>query len=147
MAMLVKKPYPLIMFLAALTLSACKNGTQKVEPRQVESDSATPVVSDHPITDMLYAELDSADVYDDAVIQGYWFKPHEACYVNVFFHEDNTFEYKFYTVDRMMKQLTKSRKAHIPSTAKRYTWLLMTAGTRRCSMASCTIRTMGQTTI
>ena len=96
----MKIPYSTIISFAAFGLTACKNGTQKVEPQQVESDSVTIVMSDHPITDMLYAELDSADVYDDAVIQGYWFKPHEACYVNVFFHKDNTFEYKFYTVDQ-----------------------------------------------
>ena len=93
-----------IIYLACvLPFVACSNYIKpkgKEEPQQVESDSATAVVSDHPITDMLYAELDSADVYDDAVIQGYWFKPHEACYVNVFFHKDNTFEYKFYTVDQ-----------------------------------------------
>ncbi len=92
-----------IIYLACvLPFVACSNYIKpkgKEEPQQVESDSATAVVSDHPITDMLYAELDSADVYDDAVIQGYWFKPHEACYVNVFFHKDNTFKYKYYTVD------------------------------------------------
>ena len=94
------KPYIIIILLVALGLTACKNGTQKVEPQQEVPDSATVVMPERSITDRLYAELDSADVYDDAVIQGYWFKPHEACYVNVFFHKDNTFEYKFYTVDK-----------------------------------------------
>lgn len=90
----------ILFFIVALGLTACKNGTQKVEPQQLEADSATVVVSDHPITDMLYAELDSADVYNDSILFGYWFKPHEACYVNIFFHKDNTYEFKYYEVGK-----------------------------------------------
>lgn len=52
------------------------------------------------IRDRLYAELDSADVYNDKVLYGYWFKPHEACAVNIFFHKDNTYEFKYYEVDK-----------------------------------------------
>lgn len=99
----MKKLYSAIMLLAimvALGLTACKNGTQKVEPQQLGSDSSTVVVSDHPIADRLYAELDSADVYNDRVLFGYWFKPHEACYVNIFFHKDNTYEFKYYEVGK-----------------------------------------------
>ncbi len=90
----------ILFFIVALGLTACKNGTQKVEPQQLEADSATVVVSDHPITDMLYAELDSDDVYNDSILFGYWFKPHEACYVNIFFHKDNTYEFKYYEVGK-----------------------------------------------
>ena len=85
--------------LTVLGLVACKNGTQKVEPQRVESDSAVVAASGHPVTDMLYAELDSSDVYNDSIILGYWFKPHEASAVNVFFHKNGRFEFKFYTVD------------------------------------------------
>ena len=95
----MKKRYSTIMMLTMLGLSACKNGAQKVEPQRVESDSVV-VASDHPVTAILYAELDSVDIYNDSIIQGYWFKPHEASAVNVFFHKDNTFEFKFYTVDK-----------------------------------------------
>ena len=88
------------MILAALGLTACKNGTQKeVSPMNAE-DSTVIVVSDHPITDMLYVELDSADVYNDSIIYGYWFKPHEASAVNIFFHKDNTYEFKYYEVGK-----------------------------------------------
>lgn len=90
----------ILFFIVALGLTACKNGTQKVEPQQLEADSAAVVVSDHPITDKLYAELDSADVYNDSILFGYWFKPHEACYVNIFFHKDNTYEFKYYEVGK-----------------------------------------------
>ena len=84
--------------LMVFMFTACMNRTQKVEPQQLESDSSV-VVSDHPITDMLYAELDSSEVYNDSIIYGYWFKPHEASAVNVFFHKNGRFEFKFYTVD------------------------------------------------
>lgn len=90
----------ILLVIAALGLTACKNGAQKVEPQQLEADSTTVVVSDHPITDRLYAELDSADVYNDSILFGYWFKPHEACYVNIFFHKDNTYEFKYYEVGK-----------------------------------------------
>ena len=99
-----------VLFLAVLGLVACKNGTQKVEPQQVGSDTATVAVSEHPITDLLYAELDTSEVYNDSIIQGYWFKPHEASAVNVFFHKDNTFEFKFYTVDKADKITDQFKK-------------------------------------
>jgi hypothetical protein len=74
------------------------NRAQKVEPQQLESDSSV-VVSDHPITDRLYAELDSSEVYNDSIIYGYWFKPHEASAVNIFFHKNGTFEFKYYIAE------------------------------------------------
>lgn len=92
------KPYIIIILLAALGLTACKNGTQKEEPQKVDSDSVTVVKSDNPIYDRLLAELDSTEIYDDSILYGYWFKPHEACAVNIFFHKDNTFEFKYYIV-------------------------------------------------
>ena len=55
--------------LMVLMFTACKNGTQKVETQQLESDSSAVVVSDHPITDRLYAELDSSEVYNDSIIE------------------------------------------------------------------------------
>lgn len=93
------KPYIIIILLAALGLTACKNGTQKEEPQKVDSDSVTVVKSDNPIYDRLLAELDSTEIYDDSIIYGYWFKPLDACAVNVFFHKDGTFEFKFYIVE------------------------------------------------
>ena len=37
---------------------------------------------------------------NDSILYGYQFKPHEACYVNVFFHKDNTYEFKYYEVGK-----------------------------------------------
>ena len=99
--------YIVLMFLM---FTACKNRTQKVEPQQLESDSSAVVVSDHPITDRLYAELDSSEVYNDSILYGYWFKPHEACYVNIFFHKDDTYEFKYYEVGKDDSIIEKSKK-------------------------------------
>ena len=49
------------------------------------------------VTKMLFNEFDSADVYNDNILYGYWFKPHEASYVNIYFHKNNIFEMKYYT--------------------------------------------------
>ena len=63
-------------------------------------------ISKHPILDRLYAELDSDDVYNDSILFGYWFKPHEACHVNIFLHKDYTYEFKYY--DDMLIELMKT---------------------------------------
>jgi hypothetical protein len=96
--------------LTVLFFAACKNGIRKDLPLEVQSDSSAVVVSDHPITDKLHAELDSADVYNDNVLYGYWFKPHEASYVNIFFHKDNTYEFKYYEVDKDDNIIDKFKK-------------------------------------
>ena len=54
---------------------------------------------DHPITEQLYAELDSDEVYDEKVLFGYWFKPHEANAVNIFLHKNYTYELNYYIVN------------------------------------------------
>ena len=95
--------------LMVFMFTACMNRTQKVEPQQLESDSSV-VVSDHPITDRLYAELDSSEVYNDSILYGYWFKPHEACYVNIFFHKDDTYEFKYYEVGKNGSIIEKMKK-------------------------------------
>ena len=110
MAVSVKKPYLIIILLAALCFSACKKGTQKEVLPINTVDSTIIAVSDHPITDRLYAELDSSEVYNDSILYGYWFKPHEACYVNIFFHKDDTYEFKYYEVDKNDSIIEKLKK-------------------------------------
>ena len=87
-----------IISLFILGLFSCTSRTKKSVPQLQESDSANVEASSHPITDMLYAELDSADVYNDSILYGYWFKPHEASAVNIFFHKDGRFEFKYYII-------------------------------------------------
>ena len=110
----MKKFFPTIILIAVIAFAACNNKTRKDLPLEVQSDSSAVVVSGHPITDRLYAELDSAEVYNDSILYGYWFKPHEACYVNIFFHTDDTYEFKYYEVgkdDSIIEKLKKGKFA------------------------------------
>jgi hypothetical protein len=59
-------------------------------------DEDTSYVFEHPVTELLYAELDSDEVYNEKVLFGYWFKPHEANAVNIFLHKDYTYEFNYY---------------------------------------------------
>ena len=109
----MKKFFPTIILIAVIAFAACNNKTRKDLTLEIQSDSSV-VVSDHPITDRLYAELDSSEVYNDSILYGYWFKPHEACYVNIFFHKDNTYEFKYYEVgkdDSIIEKLKKGKFA------------------------------------
>ena len=99
-----------IISLFVLGLFSCTSRTKKSVPQLQESDSANVEASSHPITDMLYAELDSADIYNDSILYGYWFKPHEACDVNIFFHKDNTYEFKYYEVGKGDEIINKNKK-------------------------------------
>ena len=63
----------------------------------IEED--TSAIFEHPVTEQLYAELDSDEVYDEKVLFGYWFKPHEANAVNIFLHKDYTYEFNYYIVN------------------------------------------------
>ena len=85
----------MLMFLG---LTACKNGAQKAVSQEVEVDS-TDIVSSSPIYHQLLEELDSTEIYDDSILYGYWFKPHEASAVNIFFHKNGTFEFKYYIAE------------------------------------------------
>lgn len=94
--MKVSKLHLFIIFLAALLLSACKNGTPQEQQPVVDDD---PILSTSSVYKKLIQELDTTEIYDDSIIYGYWFKPHEASSVNVFFHKDGTFEFKYYIVE------------------------------------------------
>ena len=62
-----------------------------------EEDNSAGV--EHPVLDQLSAELNPDEIYDDGIIYGYWFKPHEANAVNLFLHKNSTFEFRYYIVD------------------------------------------------
>ena len=93
----MKKLLFILLLLAAFGLFACKTRMQKNVPHEVLIDS-TDNEANTPIYRQLLTELDSTEIYDDSILYGYWFKPHEASAVNVFFHKDNTFELKYYIV-------------------------------------------------
>ena len=71
----------------------------------VDNEENASAIFEHPITEQLYAELDSDEVYDDKVIFGYWFKPHEANAVNIFLHKNYTYEFNYYIVDENHNEL------------------------------------------
>ena len=50
-------------------------------------EEGTLVEMEHPVLDQLSAELNPDEIYNDDVIYGYWFKPHEANAVNIFLPE------------------------------------------------------------
>lgn len=89
------RAYISVILFVALGLTACKNGTTQKQQPVVDDD---PILSTSPVYKKLIQELDSTEIYDDSIIYGYWFKPHEASAVNIFFHKDNTFEFKYYIV-------------------------------------------------
>lgn len=88
------------LFLAitlAFVLSACNNKVQ--QNQDIDRIDSTITSSDKSIYDRLLEELDSTEVYDDSMLYGYWFKPHEACDVNIFFHKNGRFEFKYYIIE------------------------------------------------
>ena len=87
-----------LLFLTFFALIACKGGTPKEIKQEVAPDSVA-ISSKRPIYDRLLTELDSNEIYQDTILYGYWFKPHEACAVNIFFHKDGTYEFKYYIVE------------------------------------------------
>lgn len=62
-------------------------------------EEGTLVEMEHPVLDQLSAELNPDEIYNDGVLCGYWFKPHEANAVNIFLHKNNTYEFRYYIVD------------------------------------------------
>ena len=69
------------------------------EDSHIDFEKDTSAIFEHPVTEQLYAELDSNEVYDEKVLFGYWFKPHEANAVNIFLHKDYTYEFNYYIVN------------------------------------------------
>lgn len=113
-----KNLYLSFMLLAILSLTACMNNSSKQKANDEPTigcgdyemmKSSTKTIGDmidsigiaasRPIYSQLLAELDSTEIYDDSILYGYWFKPHEACAVNVFFHKNGRFEFKYYIVE------------------------------------------------
>ncbi len=85
-----------VFVLLLLAIAGCKNN-QPSNVNKPVTDTVT-VQSKTPILDKLLTELDSTEIYDGSLLYGYWFKPHEACAVNIIFHKNGTFEFKYYIV-------------------------------------------------
>lgn len=87
-----------ITLLAVACHQGQNNSNNALEQKSEVENVVADELSKRPIYQLLQEELDSTEIYDGSIIYGYWFKPHEACAVNVFFHKDNTFEFRYYEV-------------------------------------------------
>lgn len=106
------------MLLAILSLTACMNNSSKQKANDEPTigcgdyemmKSSTKTIGDvidsigiaasRPIYSQLLEELDSTEIFNDSIIYGYWFKPHEASAVNIFFHKNGRFEFKYYIAE------------------------------------------------
>ncbi len=78
-----------VFVLLLLAIAGCKNN-QPSNVNKPVTDTVT-VQSKTPILDKLLTELDSTEIYDGSLLYGYWFKPHEACAVNIIFRRTRIF--------------------------------------------------------
>lgn len=76
-------------------LTACSTKQKQQLQSQAVEEQTDSVISEYPIYDRLLKELDSTEIYNDSILCGYWFQPHAACVINIFFHKDNTYEFKY----------------------------------------------------
>lgn len=74
----------IIMFTLVVFCLLLVNCTNMGSVNSVTPDSSTA------------AELDSSDIFNDKVLYGSWFTPHEASIINITFNRDNTFEMNDY---------------------------------------------------
>ena len=88
----------IIMLISFVSLMACTTKSKEQSQYQEVEERTDTVALASSIYDQLLIELDSAEIYDDSILYGYWFKPHEASSVNIFFHKNGTFEFKYYIV-------------------------------------------------
>ena len=100
----MKKFVLIILVLIGIGFLICcpsfrENGEEVLTESNYDAEDNISAGFEHPVLDQLSAELDSDEIYDDGIIYGYWFKPHEANAVNIFLHKNNTFEFRYYIVD------------------------------------------------
>lgn len=88
---------PILLIIVLIWVLIAYNGRNRISATVSQKDTSTQntdMLSN--LYERLMEELDSAEIFDGSIIYGFWFKPHEACAVNVFFHKDNTFEFMYY---------------------------------------------------
>lgn len=89
--------FPVLLIIVLIWVLIANNGRNRISetgPQKDTSTQNTDMLSN--LHERLLEELDSTEIYDGSIIYGFWFKPHEACAVNVFFHKDKTFEFMYY---------------------------------------------------
>ena len=74
-----------------LLIAACQNKQSKFQTGEQTVDNN----SVKSVRDLLLDELDTTEIYNDSILCGYWFQPHAAGVINIFFHKDNSYEFKY----------------------------------------------------
>lgn len=90
------------MVLCFLSCCSTNNGKAKLQDERCDSSCQAKIENTSnetsSINKLLKAELSENEIYNDSLLYGFWFKPHEASSVNIFFHKDNTFQMHDYRV-------------------------------------------------
>lgn len=90
------------MVLCFLSCSSTNNGKAKLQEERCDNSCQTKIENTRnetsSINRLLKTELSENEIYNDSILYGFWFKPHEASSVNIFFHKDNTFQMHDYRV-------------------------------------------------
>ena len=76
---------------SVLAIASCQNKQSQFQTEE-HSESSDSVKS---VRELLLEELDTTEIYNDSILYGYWFQPHAACVINIFFHKDGTYEFKY----------------------------------------------------
>ena len=88
---------PVLFIIILLWALIANNGRNRISEKISQQDTSKHInESKRTVYERLLMELDTSEIYDGSIIYGFWFKPHEACAVNVFFHKDKTFEFMYY---------------------------------------------------
>lgn len=100
----MKKPFLIFLILITLgwmvsLLPFITNGSGTYVANNFGENGSGYVGYHDSVEEQLYAELESDEVYNDSILYGFWFKPHEANAMNIFLHKNNTFEFRYYIVD------------------------------------------------
>lgn len=90
-----KKIY--LAIIITMGLSSCNN--RVIQNQHIVDSDSILEMNNKTIYDRLLEELDSTDIYNDSILYGYWFEPHAASAVNIFFHKNGRFEFKYFYME------------------------------------------------
>lgn len=83
--------------IITLGLSSCNN--RVIQNQHIIDSDSIMAMNNKSIYDRLLEELDSTEIYNDSILYGYWYEPHAASAVNIFFHKNGRFEFKYFYME------------------------------------------------
>lgn len=105
-----------LLVLCFLSCSSTNNGKAKQQEERCDSsyqkETEDTISETTLINKFLKTELSEDEIYNDSILYGFWFKPHEASSVNIFFHKDKTFHMSNYYVNSQNEIVTVSHEGH-----------------------------------